>query len=365
MTQPTSDDASGTTGGGPPPVDTPDELTPAWLTDALRAGGLAATVDRVRHAPVGTGQMSGCFRLTLDYARGDGPRHLVAKLPSADPEVRRNGAATYVTEVGFYRDIAPTVSVRAPRCWYAVGDIDRAAFVLLLDDMAPAEPGNQITGCDVEQARAAVVNLAGLHGPRWCDDSLKEMTGLAPFGADSAEGIGMGFAMMVEPFIERYATQGADADVLRAFAPRVAAWVTGRADPFALVHGDYRLDNLLFAVDAGRPSCAAVDWQLVAVGLPARDLGFFLGTGLRVDERVERERELVAAYHGALVEHGVEDYELEQCWGDYCYGLFQAPLITVLGAMFAVRTERGDEMFQAMTERGCAAIRDTGALELL
>ncbi len=214
MTQPTSDDASGTTGGGPPPVDTPDELTPAWLTDALRAGGLAATVDRVRHAPVGTGQMSGCFRLTLDYARGDGPRHLVAKLPSADPEVRRNGAATYVTEVGFYRDIAPTVSVRAPRCWYAVGDIDRAAFVLLLDDMAPAEPGNQITGCDVEQARAAIVNLAGLHGPRWCDDSLKEITGLAPFGADSAEGIGMGFAMTVEPFIERYATPGADADVL-------------------------------------------------------------------------------------------------------------------------------------------------------
>jgi len=237
--------------------------------------------------------------------------------------------------------------------------------VLLLDDMAPAEPGNQITGCDVEQARAAVVNLAGLHGPRWCDESLEEITGLAPFGADSAEGIGMGFAMTVEPFIERYATPDADADVLRAFAPRVAAWVAGRADPFALVHGDYRLDNLLFAADVDGPSCAAVDWQLVAVGLPARDLGFFLGTGLQVGDRVERERELVAAYHGALAEHGVEGYELEQCWGDYCYGLFQAPLITVLGAMFAVRTERGDDMFRAMTERGCAAIRDTGALELL
>jgi hypothetical protein len=364
VAQSSTDDISGPT-GGPPPVDTPDELTPAWLTEALRASGLAVTVDRVAHEPVGTGQMSGCFRLTLDYARGDGPRRLVAKLPSADPDVRRNGAATYATEVGFYRDIAPTVSVRAPRCWYAVGDIERAAFVLLLDDLAPAEPGNQITGCDVEQAHAAVVNLAGLHGPRWCDESLKEITGLAPFGADSAEGIAMGFAMTVEPFIERYATPDADAAVLRAFAPRVAAWVVGRSEPFALVHGDYRLDNLLFAAGVDGPSCAAVDWQLVAVGLPARDLGFFLGTGLEVGDRVEQERALVAAYHRALGEHGVESYELERCWDDYRYGLFQASLITVLGAMFAVRTERGDEMFRAMTERGCAAIRGTGALELL
>jgi aminoglycoside/choline kinase family phosphotransferase len=365
MTWSTGDDGPGTFGSGPGPVDTPDELTPPWLTDALRAGGLAATVERVTHVPVGTGQMSGCYRLGLDYSEGEGPRRLVAKLPSADPQVRQNGAATYVTEVGFYRDIAATVSVRAPRCWYAVGDAARAAFVLLLEDMAPGEPGDQITGCDVGQARAAVVNLAGLHGPRWCDESLRAITNLAPFGADSAEGIGIGFGMTVEPFIERYDTPDADAQVLRAFAPRVAAWITGRADPFALVHGDYRLDNLLFTTDTERPACAAVDWQLVAVGLPARDLGFFLGTGLRAVDRVERERELVAAYHEALVAHGVEGYDVEQCWDDYRYGLFQAPLITVLGAMFAVRTERGDEMFRAMTERGCAAIRETGALELL
>ena len=81
--------------------------------------------------------------------------------------------------------------------------------------------------------------------------------------------------------------------------------------------------------------------------------------------RVGVEGALVAAYHHALGEHGVESYELERCWDDYRYGLFQGPLITVLGAMFAVRTDRGDEMFRAMTQRGCAAIRETGAFELL
>ena len=154
-------------------------------------------------------------------------------------------------------------------------------------------------------------------------------------------------------------------DVLRAFAPHVAQWLLGRRDCFGLVHGDYRLDNLLFATAAGGPPCTAVDWQLVAVGLPARDLGFFVGTGLPREERARHERALVAAYHDALLGHGVGGYTPEQCWDDYRCGLFQGPLITVLGAMYATRTERGDEMFVAMTERCCAAIRESDALALL
>jgi hypothetical protein len=347
------------------PVDTPGELTPEWLTGALRAAGLDGRVGDVAFAPVGTGQMSSCYRLSLEYAAGDVPQSLIAKLPSPDPQVRDAGATTYATEVGFYRDVAGTVAVRAPRCYGATVSDDGRSFVLLLEDMSPAEQGDQVAGCSVAEARAAVVNLAGLHGPRWCDPSLHAVEGLAPFGADGADGIGIGFAMMVEPFIERYGTPEDDAAVLRAFAPHVARWMQGRPERFALVHGDYRLDNLLFATDAGGPPCTAVDWQLVSVGLPARDLGFFLGTGLRTDERAACERDLVADYHDALTGHGVVDYSFGECWDDYCYGLFQGPLITVLGAMIATRTERGDEMFAVMMERCCAALRDVGALDRL
>jgi hypothetical protein len=347
------------------PVDTPQELTPAWLSDALRAAGNDATVSDVTFVPVGTGQMSGCYRLTLRYAAGDGPATLVAKLPSPDPQVAEGAGATYATEVRFYRDIAPTVAVRAPQCLCAVFSDEGKRFVLLLEDMAPAEQGDQIAGCTLEQAFDAVVNLADLHGPRWCDESLHRITGLAPFGADAAEGMGIGFGMAIEPFIERFHTPVEDADVLRAFAPHVATWLAGRPDCFALVHGDYRLDNLLFATAAGGPPCTAVDWQLIAVGLPTRDLGFFLGTGLGRDERVQHEHALVEAYHDALLAHGVDGYTPEQCWDDYRVGLFQGPLITVLGAMYATQTERGDEMFVAMTERCCAAIRESDALALL
>jgi len=153
--------------------------------------------------------------------------------------------------------------------------------------------------------------------------------------------------------------------VATRFVESLDGWLADRRPPLGLVHGDYRLDNLMFATAAGGPPCTAVDWQLVAVGLPARDLGFFLGTGLRRDERTRHERALVAAYHDALLARGVDCYPPEQCWDDYRCGLFQGPLITVLGAMYATRTERGDEMFVAMTERCCAAIRESDALALL
>ena len=68
----------------PATVRDPADLTPAWLTAALRTGGLDATVTGVRHEPVGTGQMAACYRLHLD---GEGcPTTLVAKGTLADSE---------------------------------------------------------------------------------------------------------------------------------------------------------------------------------------------------------------------------------------------------------------------------------------
>jgi len=42
----------------------------------------------------------------------------------------------------------------------------------------------------------------------------------------------------------------------------------------ALVHGDFRIDNLMFAADAPRV-LAVVDWELATLGHPLADLGYF------------------------------------------------------------------------------------------
>jgi hypothetical protein len=62
---------------------------------------------------------------------------------------------------------------------------------------------------------------------------------------------------------------------------------------------------------------------------------------------------------------GVENYEFDHCWEDYRFGLFQATVVRVTGAMLALRTKRGDQIFQTMARRSCAAIRELDSLSLV
>ncbi|GAA1822630.1 phosphotransferase [Actinomadura chokoriensis] len=325
-------------------------ITAPWL-----GGVLHGRVDDVAMEPIGTGQIGAVYRLSLT---GSGvPPRLVAKLPAADPAVRAMLGGTYRTEVLFYRDIAGTVRIRTPHCHHAEIDPETSEFVLLLEDLAPAVQGDQIAGCPVRRARDCVAGLAGLHGPRWCDPSLLDVGGLTRPDATDAATLAEVYGPAVEVFIDRFPDRlGAeDKDTLRSTAGAVGPWLTGRAERFGLVHGDYRLDNLLFPPE-GAP--VAVDWQTLTIGLPARDLSYFLATSLSAADRRAHERDLVAHYHEALVSHGVRDYPLELCWDDYRFALLQAPLIIVLGCAYGTPTERGDAMFLAMAARACAALRD-------
>ena len=105
-----------------------------------------------------------------------------------------------------------------------------------------------------------------------------------------------------------------------------------------------------------------MDWQTLSLALPARDLAYFLGTSLTVEDRRAAERDLVAAYHQALVAHGVAGYDVDACWDDYVFAMLQGPLVAVFGYAYGTRTERGDRMFAAMAHRACAAIRDHDTL---
>lgn len=353
----------------PPVVDAPEGLTPPWLSAALSRDGHHAQVDHVRLEPVGSGQIGSCYRLRL---RGRGvPASLVAKLPVADAAAREMLAGAYRSEIRFYQRIARTVAVAAPTCHYAAMDEHTAGFTLLLEDLSDARVGDQLDGCTPADAHAAVANLADLHGPRWCDPSLVDDDGLVPVDADQAAALGEVYGSAVAAFLERLGERLAadDRRTLRATVDVIADWSLARGECFAPVHGDYRLDNLLFASasgrDGARAGAVAVDWQTLSVGLPARDLAFLLGTGLTVADRRAHEQDLVAAYHRGLVEHGVVDHPREQCWDDYRLAMLQGPLITVLGCAYGTRTPRGDDMFTVMAQRACAAIRDLGTLGLV
>ncbi len=350
---------------GVEPVDRPEELTPDWLTAALRSAGHAVTVTTVATQPIGNGQVGANYRLLLQ-GEGPLPATLVAKMGAGDD--RSMVANGYRNEVAFYLDLAPTVAVATPRCWFGAMTDDATVFTLLLEDLSPAAPGDQVAGCSPAEAEAAAVNLAGLHGPRWCDETLYDHPGLNRVGEEDAAFLGSVFASAVDIFVDRYRPEvdAAGEHTLRRFAEAVPTWITARSERFALGHGDYRLDNLLF-----EPSGVvhAVDWQTLSVGQPGRDLAYFCATSLEVEDRRAHEAAVVSAYRSALTGHGVDGtaYSAATAFEDYRLGVLQGPLITVLGVAYATagRSERADAMFLTMFRRSLVAIEDLEPFALL
>lgn len=342
----------------------PSDVTPAWLGSAL-----GADVEKVDISPIGTGQTGATYRVSATYGADAGLPHTFAiKLPAQDDAVRARVAFGYLSEVEFYTDVAERVRIPVPRCFYSDIAEDGPDFVLVLADMAPAVQGDQIAGCTPREAQLAADALAGLHGPSWCDPTWLELSAISmpkPGDEAAAKGLGDVSVMAADITIDKLGARMStdDQQTLRAAMGLVTPWLLAEAKRFALMHGDYRLDNMLF--DPDRTRVTVVDWQTVGVGLPARDLAYFTATSLAPEVRSEIEEDLVARYHDALLGYGVTDYDADACWHDYRLGVVQAPLITALGFAFAASTERGDEMILTMLHRGCRAIRELGTLDLI
>lgn len=344
-------------------IESPDELSPAWLSAAL---GRDVTAYEV--AAVGTGQMGSCHRITLTGDL-DLPTSVLLKLPSVDSGTRQMVAGAYRGEIRFYTELLSTVNVRTPQCLMATAVDDGGRFSMLLEDMAPAEQGDQIAGCTPDQARDAAVNLAGLHGPRWNDPTLNDLEWITLSGPDDASLLASVHGPATDTFLDQLgdAISTETRETLLACVEVSEAWSLGRQDErFGIVHGDYRLDNLLFAPSgAAGPPVTAIDWQTLSLGLPVRDLAYLVGTGLTIDDRRAHERSIVEAYHLALLRYGVSGYPFETCWDDYRFAMLQGPLVSVFGCAYGARTERGDTMFSVMVDRSCTAIRDLGTCDLI
>ena len=343
----------------------PEDLTADWL-----GGVLGTPVASVEVTAIGTGQTGATYRVAATYAGGpgDAPATFAVKLPAQDDAVRERVALGYLSEVEFYSTVTTQVAIPVPGCFYSEISSDGADFVLLMADMAPAVQGDQIAGCTTAEASLAVEALAGLHGPSWGDRRWFDLPSIVmpkPGDAEAAKGLGDVAVMAADITLDKLGGKVSDEDrvTLTTSMALVSPWLMAEPERFSLMHGDYRLDNLLF--DPERTRVTVVDWQTIGLGLPARDLAYFTATSLRPDDRAGLERDLVERYHRALVGYGVPDYDLQTCWQDYRLGVLQAPLLTTLGYAFAASTERGDEMILTMLHRGCRAIRELDAIELV
>lgn len=125
-----------------------------------------------------------------------------------------------------------------------------------------------LPGCDLEQRTAIyfeiVDRLAELHGIDY------ERSGLAGFGK-----AGNYLERQVQLWTRQYRLSQTedlpDVEKLIDWLPRTMP----RQQRTTIVHGDYRIDNLIFSHD-GRRIEAVLDWELSTIGDPLADLSYFL-----------------------------------------------------------------------------------------
>jgi len=333
---------------------TVDDITSAWIGRVLEVGD--AQVERVQ--AIGTGQMSQNYR--VEFCVGGEPRTAVVKLASNNETSRATGVQmrAYWREVEFYRNLAPKVGWPVPRCDLAVHDESDGWFTLVLEDVVGGSQGDQIAGCTVEEARTALASLAAIQAPVLGKPNVAGAWLNLP-NMLSQELLGS----LLPEFLERYAgrIKPAHAEVCHRFVSCLDAWWLSKGAPEGLVHGDFRLDNLLFTAD----SAAVVDWQTVMWGPALLDAAYFLGGALSPEERQTHERELIREYHADLVNRGVEGLGWEQCWDEYRKWSFWGLTMVIGASMLVVQTERGDDMFMTLLDRACSQILDLNAVELL
>jgi hypothetical protein len=347
----------------------PEDVSADWLSSVMQSSGTVpegASVTGFEATAIGTGQMSQSYRLRLtwDERVPAGPGSVVLKVAAHDETSRSTGAGLgiYEREVLFYREVAPRIGGPIATCHLAVMDPE-GWFTLVLEDAAPAVQGDQIAGCTVEEARLAMRELARLHAPVWNDEELGDAAWLnQPSVVNQAL-----VDQLLGGFIERYdARLGPEhRAVVERFVARLDPWLADREGPFSIVHGDYRLDNVLFGRPGSPKPLTVVDWQTVSWGPPLLDASYFLGAGLGVADRRAQERALVREYYEGLLALGVKGFPWEECWEEYRRRTFHGVLMAVIAPMLVVRTERGDDMFMTSIARHAQQIIDLRAEELL
>lgn len=356
------------------PILPPSAIDARWLTDVLQANGVDAIVEDVAKKNVGTGQIGDSVRFALSYERdaANAPRSLVGKFPSQDERSRGTGVMlkNYYREVRFYQQLAPRARIHTPRVWRA--DINDAHdFVLIMEDLAPAEQGDQLQGVSLAQAELALDEAAKLHASCWDDPALDTMDFVSGSKASEAGGAGAVNAEMVrtiwDGFKQRYADRlGAESvavgDVLSA---RYGDQAHLHPGPRCLAHNDYRPDNMMFATARGGHAFTMLDWQTYAYGVGAVDIAYFLAGALSPQTRRAEEDRLLRRYHAALEAGGVKGYDFAALKHDYRTGAFHLFFTAFFAAMVVVQTKRGDDMFMQMLRAATDHIVDHDALAAL
>ena len=274
------------------------EIDAPWLENALTARHPGVHVDSVEIMARAEVTNNHAW-LRVRYAEPAGaPESLFCKLLPEEPARRAAIAQTGMglREARFYDMLAPLLRFRVPRAHAVRYDEKSGDFVLLLEDL-------KLSGCTVstgpesvspDAAAAALEDLAELH-VRFEDPARREREAAFVRPPDPPSDYGstrLAYALAHH----RNTLSDAFAEASQLYIDHQGAlhalWAAG---PSTVIHGDTHIGNLFF--DRGRTGF--LDWGLIVVSTPLRDVSYFLQMSLSVEDRRKEDRRLLGHYLAA------------------------------------------------------------------
>jgi hypothetical protein len=348
-------------------------LTPGWLTAVLHERGVIenAVVKGISFEKLDDkGVTTQLARLHLSFEGDDenAPQSMIAKFSSTDPARLEAVRALrlYEREVRFYDDLAQTINLRTPRCYYSAYNPQTLKHILLLEDLAPARSGSMIDGGSLADAERVVREIAKLHIPWWENPQLEQHDWLrVPWLQDRYQ---TNYKKNWTGYVER--AGDLLSEEMRSVVEKLRHQylpVTNPLDdpPLTIIHRDLQLENLFFDVDGQPGSLAVIDWQWVTVGRGPLDLAWFLAANIEPHDRQAHEMDLLHMYHQLLMDGGIRGYPFEQLLEDYRRGVLNTFAVRVVSIGGGVHDARLDRMRSTVIPRMIAAVEDLNCGDLL
>jgi hypothetical protein len=297
-----------------------DEITPAWLTAALRTRAPGVGVRAFEIVDINHGTSTKVrLRLDVDEAgrRAGLPETVILK-GGFEPH---SWYDIHEMETRWYRDVLPAQPLRAPICYFADCDAERGQGIIVMEDLVPRG-----------------VRFCSALAPERFDDVARRLGVLAEYHARtyaSPELDPGGRWGWVRKMLEKAAGAMAaySPDVWRGWvaSPQGAAvsahfqdydWMAqalqrcyalSETTPHALLHGDTHPGNLYVDVD-GEPGFLD---SMVHRGPPMLEVAYHLSCTLDSGDRARWEGALIQHYLTELRRHGADAPSLDEALDQY------------------------------------------------
>lgn len=340
-----------------------------WLGEQL---GLRVEGLEIEPLGVPQGFTSNTMRLRPRGPSDDLPSSLILKIDSDDPQSREVALKLncFRREVGFYRTFAPQFPSLVPLN-YATGNgsSDEGRW-LLLEDLSAMAVGNQVRGVTADasflvldamaQIQARFWNSSALHGYDWLPDHQFWFQGSTELLSSFHSNFLDDYELRVEP--EALQTIEFVIENSQVIDETMAK------RPSTLVHGDLRVENVLFGQNTTQRNVVVLDWGTPTRSMAAMDLAYLIGGSVPMPARRGRLRELCTNWHQSLKSHGVKDYSLEDAWAD-----FQLVSLRCLSSVLILHNWQLDPNINSRAillndewiERSCSLVVEIEALEAM